>query len=134
MGWAPESLRPLMKKAGVPRAPSETAIFCSWLICASNFFESSAWANFSMSSPISRASSSRRSRVSLMRALVLAKSLSCICQYLPCSPAASAAMAAGRAATWKLSGFCFITTRTSFGYIASSSFTRSSPRTQKGHS
>jgi len=111
-GTAPETLRPLMKKAGVPDAPTPLTSAWSRLMRASCLFWSSARLKAATSSPSSWAAFSRLGRSS---AGETSKSLSCMAQNFALPPwarASSAAMADGRALAWKGSGLCLNAKRT----------------------
>src|SRR6185503_9045865 len=97
-GCAPESMRPLMKKAGVPFTPTAEPSAMSWSIDFWSFFATHS-SNFLASRPTSVAIFFMPSGVSSP-----AKSFWLSSQYLPCALAQFVATAAGRAFEWNGSG------------------------------
>ena len=95
-GCAPESMRPLMKNAGVPVTPTSLPSAMSLSMPALNCCLDTHSSNLARSRPTSAANacsfSGDRSG--------LAKSLSWYSQNLPCASAQRAASAAGRACAW----------------------------------
>ncbi len=122
--------RPLMKKPGVPFAPTCAASAWSLRMRSSCFGSFREACHLAMSRSRSLAMPSRSLSES---APFFAKRASWNCQNLPCSPAASAARADGFACSWNESGLCFITTRSFEPNCSSSAFTFAAAWMQYGH-
>ena len=132
-GCAPTSLRPLMKKVGVPRAPRRAASCSSSLISSEYLWSSIAASTLLLSRPCAAAILSsvgrERSRWFLKRSSWTAQNLS----FPPCLNASIATWAAGSAFGWKGSGLLRHTSRTLSPYCLRICSTVGSTRPQNGH-
>src|SRR6185436_15022522 len=129
-GCAPTTFVPLMKKVGVPVAPTAAPSLASESTLSLNLPESSAALNLAMLRPSSSAYFSSDGRSS---ACWLANSLSWYGQNFPCSLAASAASAARCALSWNGSGSCLKAIFTFPLYPSSISLSTGTAREQNGH-